>query len=108
MSDQLPDTTEAVKRALNGAEDEMPHWDDKKSPNDYLATAAIAADRKALAEAGYVIVPNKGLQKFIDEYMEMVDGEWESCRSADNPQLRSEFKSQIKAFGLPFEVNHDA
>lgn len=37
---------EVVKKALDAAEAEMPHWDSDRSPNDYLASAAIEALRE--------------------------------------------------------------
>lgn len=65
-----PDTTEAVAEALDDIEQFYYYNGTYRLPaNTYeVAHAAIAADRKALADAGYVIVKRETLDDYIGDH----------------------------------------
>lgn len=63
------DTTEAVADALDDIEQFYYNGAYRLPANTYeVALAAIAADRKALADAGYVIVKRETLDDYIGDH----------------------------------------
>lgn len=107
---KTPDTTKVVAKAIAdaGFEDfhnECSHYSGGsgtcRAPEIRpLAVAAIAADRKALADQGYVIVRRKNLSDYINQHHYVVDGEWGSSRSIKKLMLDGAVNEDYRLFGL--------
>lgn len=86
-----PDTTEAVTTALQALVDATSVGEfNERRLRDMFVSTAIAADRKALAEQGYVIVNKRDVRtavEWLDEALidsDMVEEVWNQVSESRN------------------------